>query len=74
MPAVSWPSEASFSVWISRSCAVRKSSSEAASSLVRSLHLIEQSDIADSDHGLVGEGLQQVDLLDTERDRPPVGA
>src|SRR5437773_10797571 len=33
------------------------------------LHLIEQSDIADSDHGLVGESLQQVDLLGTERDR-----
>ena len=29
MPAVSWPSEASFSVWTRRSCAVRKSSSEA---------------------------------------------
>ena len=35
MPAVSWPSEASFSDWISRSCALRRSSSEAASSRVR---------------------------------------
>ena len=29
IPAVSWPSEASFSVWTRRSCAVRKSSSDA---------------------------------------------
>ncbi|MGY3080914.1 hypothetical protein ACVWZZ_007322 [Bradyrhizobium sp. LM6.10] len=36
MPAVSWPSEASFSVWTSRSWAARKSSSDLASSLVRS--------------------------------------
>ena len=35
MPAVSWPSEASFSVWTSRSCAVRNSSSDFASSRVR---------------------------------------
>ena len=35
MPAVSWPSEASFSVWTRRSCAVRKSSSDFASSRVR---------------------------------------
>ena len=35
MPAVSWPSEASFSVWISRSCAALSSSSEFASSRVR---------------------------------------
>ena len=36
IPAVSWPSEASFSVWTSRSCAARSSSSECESSLVRS--------------------------------------
>ena len=35
IPAVSWPSEASFSVWTRRSCAVRKSSSDFASSRVR---------------------------------------
>ena len=35
MPAVSWPSEASFSVWISRSCAALSSSSDFASSRVR---------------------------------------
>src|SRR5215472_2435773 len=35
MPAVSWPSEASFSVWIRRSCAARKSSRDCASSRVR---------------------------------------
>ena len=31
------------------------------------LHLVEQADIADGDHGLVGEGLQQSDLLVGER-------
>ena len=31
------------------------------------LHLVEQPDILDGDHGLVGEGLQQVDLLVGER-------
>ena len=30
------------------------------------LHLVEQADVADSDHGLVGEGLEQSDLLITE--------
>ena len=35
MPAVSWPSEASFSVWISRSCAALSSSRDFASSRVR---------------------------------------
>ena len=35
MPAVSWPSEASFSVWTRRSCAVRRSSSDCDSSVVR---------------------------------------
>ena len=32
------------------------------------LHLVEQPDIADRDHGLIGEGLQQADLLVAERD------
>jgi len=36
IPAVSWPSEASFSVWIRRSCAVRRSSRDCDSSRVRS--------------------------------------
>ena len=31
------------------------------------LHLFEQPDIADGDHGLIGKGLQQGDLLFTER-------
>ena len=35
MPAVSWPRDASFSDWMRRSCALRRSSSEAASSRVR---------------------------------------
>ena len=63
MPAVSWPSEASFSVWISRSCAVRRSSSERASSRVLRLHFVEQADILDGDAGLIGEGLDELDLL-----------
>ena len=33
---------------------------------MRCLHLFEQADIADGDHRLVGEGLQQVDLLVAE--------
>ena len=45
MPAVSWPSEASFSVWIRRSCAVRSSSSDCDSSLRAFLHLLEQAHI-----------------------------
>ena len=36
IPAVNWPSEASFWVWTRRSCAVRRSSSDFANSLVRS--------------------------------------
>ena len=31
------------------------------------LHLVEQADILDGDHGLVGEGLDQLDLLFSER-------
>ena len=67
MPAVSWPSEASFSVWTSRSCAVRRSSSDRASSRGARLHLLEQPHVLDRDHRLVGEGLDQLDLLVGER-------
>ena len=31
------------------------------------LHLLEQTDIADGDHGLIGEGLQQGNLFIAER-------
>ena len=62
MPAVSWPSEASFSDWMRRSCALRRSSSEAASSLRARLHLVEQAHVLDRDHRLVGEGLDDLDL------------
>ena len=33
------------------------------------LHFLEQANVADGDHGLVGEGLQQADLLVGERIR-----
>jgi len=59
MPAVSWPSEASFSVCTRRSCAVRNWSSEAASSLVRACTFVEQADVLDRNHRLVGEGLHE---------------
>ena len=62
MPAVSWPSEASFSDWISRSCALRRSSSECGEFARARLHLLEQPGVLDRDHGLIGEGLQDFDL------------
>ena len=62
MPAVSWPREASFSDWIRRSCALRRSSSEAASSLRARLHLVEQAHVFDRDDRLIGEGLDDLDL------------
>ena len=67
MPAVSWPSEASFSVWISRSCAVRNSSSERDSSSVRAWTSSKRRDVLDRDHRLVGERLDQFNLLLRER-------
>jgi hypothetical protein len=48
IPAVSWPSEASFCVWTSRSCVVRRSSSDFAR--CARLHFVEQTDIRDRDH------------------------
>ena len=67
MPAVNWPSEASFSVCTRRSCAVRKSSSDPLSSRGARLHLVEQPHVLDRDHRLVGEGGDQLDLLVGER-------
>jgi len=52
---------------IARCRAVRKSSRDFDNSLVRSLNLFEQSDIADGDHGLIGKGLQQGNLFIAER-------
>ena len=69
MPAVNWPSEASFSVCTRRSCAVRKSSSDLASSRVRCLLGFEQPHVLDGDHRLIGEGVDQLDLLVGERPR-----
>ena len=62
MPAVSWPSEASFSVCTRRSCAVRKSSSDSDKFPGALLDLFEQPHVLDRDHGLVGKGLDQLDL------------
>ena len=42
-------------------------SSNSVRSRVRRLHLLEQLDIADGDHGLIGEGLQQGNLFIAER-------
>ena len=61
MPAVSWPSEASFSVCTKRSCAVCKSLSDFASSRVQSLYVIEQARILDCQHRLRRECLDQID-------------
>ena len=57
MPAVSWPSEASFSVCTSRSCAVRRSSSERDNSWFDSAQS-EQPGVLDRDHRLVGKCLR----------------
>ena len=66
MPAVSWPSEASFSDWTSRSCALRRSSSDCGELARARLHLLEQPHVLDRDHGLVGEGLDDLDLARRE--------
>jgi hypothetical protein len=65
IPAVSWPSEASFCVWTSRSCVVRRSSSDFAR--CARLHFVEQTDIRDRDHRLVGEDFNELDLVFAER-------
>ena len=45
--------------------------SDSLRSSVRCLHLVEQPRILDGDDGLVGEGLQQFDVLVGERAGPP---
>ena len=55
MPAVSWPSEASFSVWTRRSCAARKSSSDFAKFARARLHAFEQTHVLDRNRCLVSE-------------------
>ena len=72
MPAVSWPSEASFSVWIRRSCAARNSSSDVRQFAGARFNLFEQADILDRDRRLVGECRSELDLLVGER--PHLGA
>ena len=63
MPAVSWPSEASFSVWTRRSCAVRRSSSDCRQFAGAGFDAFEQTHVLDRDRGLVGEGRHQLDLF-----------
>ena len=48
-------------------------SSDSVRSSVRCLHLVEQPHVLDGDHRLVGEGLNQLDLLVGERFRPRAG-
>ena len=69
MPAVSWPSEASFSVCTRRSCAVRKSSSDFANSRVRASTLSNKPRVLDGDYGLRGEALQHFDVVGGEGPR-----
>ena len=67
MPAVSWPSEASFSRLhqaILRGAQVLERGGQFARAR---LHLVEQAHVLDRDHRLVGEGLDQLDLLVGER-------
>ena len=63
MPAVSWPSEASFSVCTRRSCAVRRSSSDLVSSLRTLSALPRTAARSRLRYGLVGEGSDKRNLL-----------
>ena len=72
MPAVSWPSEASFSVWISRSCAAAQILQRRCQFARAGFDTFEQADVLDGDRRLVGEGRRQFDLLVGER--PHLGA
>ena len=57
-----WMSVGDFAITCSISLVAVCCSSVSASSWLR-LHLVEQADVFDRDHGLVGEGLDQFDLL-----------
>ncbi len=63
MPAVSCPREASFSVWTSRSWVVAQLLERRGELARARLHLVEQADVLDGDHGLFREGLDERDLL-----------
>ena len=63
MPAVSWPSEASFSVCTSRSCAVRRSSRDCGQVVGALAQLIEKAGILNGDDGLGSEIPHQRNLL-----------
>ena len=67
MPAVSWPSEASFSVCTRRSWAVRRSSSDVRKFARAPLLGFKQPGILDGDRRLIGKGRGQLDLLVRER-------
>src|SRR6516162_1493886 len=62
IPAVNWPSEASFCVWTSRSCAVLKSC-QLARALLFSL---EQTHVLDRDRRLIRVRGDQLDLFVSE--------
>src|SRR5271168_1423490 len=62
IPAVSWPSEASFSVWTRRSCVIRKSSSDLLKSSVR-WQCVQQPHVFNRNRCLFGEGLDKGNLL-----------
>ena len=74
MPAVSWPSEASFSVWINRSCAASKLLEGFRQFPCTGLNVLEQARILDSDHGLRRKGLEQIDRRAGKTDLAPFGA
>src|SRR4051812_19047211 len=63
MPAVSWPSEASFSVCTSRFCAALSSSNDFASSWVRASTLSNRRTFSMGDGRLVREGRHKFNLL-----------
>ena len=67
MPAVSWPSEASFSVCTRRSCAVRKSSSDFASSRVRASTLSNSRTFSIAIAAWSAKVRDQLDLFVSER-------
>ena len=67
MPAVSWPSEASFSDWIEPVLRLAQIVERRREFVRARLHLVEQAHVLDRDHGLVGEGLHDFDLALGER-------
>ena len=67
MPAVNWPSEASFSVCTRRSCAVRKFLQRFGQFAGTGLHIFKQACILDCQNGLRRKSLDQIDRVLRER-------